>query len=76
MDIEFIKELIKSTIKENLKVSIYTEGANVIGTNLIVELSFKGEESPFYKDVSYLTADYSEEDRMGEISRDIIIEVC
>tara|TARA_R100000541_G_C1897352_1_gene84025 strand:- start:65914 stop:66144 length:231 start_codon:yes stop_codon:yes gene_type:complete len=76
MSEEDIIKLIKSTIKENLEVDIYTESANTIGSNVVVELAFKGEEEPFYRNISYLTADYSEEEWMGDVSKDVIIEIC
>lgn len=68
-----IVELIKDTVKKNLVVNVYTEKAN-FGSNLHVDLSFRGED-PFYRDTSYIDADYSEEEWMGDINKCVTIEI-
>jgi hypothetical protein len=69
-----IVELIKDTVKRNLVVNVHTAKDNFSGVNLHVDLSFRGED-PFYRDTSYIDADYSEEEWMGDINKRVTIEI-
>jgi hypothetical protein len=57
MNIKFIQELIKSTIKENLEVDIYTSAIGDISSTLNIELKFKGDEEPFYTEKKTITTE-------------------